>query len=120
MKKLTLIAVLFLAVSCTKIASTPFAKNSIDLGTTPSATGIKTAQQTGNSITVDFSTTIGSKYSVQIAPFGSEVPVKVDGFIAVDTVTTKTYDLSSYAKNHYDLIFIDISGKEVKYPVIIK
>ena len=48
------------------------------------------------------------------------MPVKVDGFTAVDTVTTKTYDLSSYAKKHYDLIFIDISGKEVKYPIIIK
>jgi len=120
MKKLTLIAVIFLAVSCTKIVGTTFVKNSIDLGTTPSVTGIKTMQQIGNTVTADFSTTVGSKYSVQIVPFGSDVPVKVEGFTAADTVTTKTYDLSSYAKKHYDLIFIDISGKEVKYPIIIK
>ena len=120
MKKLTLISVLFLAASCTKVLNPPILENRIDLGTVPSATGIKTVQQAGNTITAEFLTTAGSKYSVQIVPFGADIPVKTEGFTAADTVTTKTYDLSSFTKKNYDLIFIDISGKETKYPIIIK
>jgi hypothetical protein len=71
-------------------------------------------------VTAEFETTPGSKYSVQIVPFGSEEPVKKDGFTAENVLTKKVYDLSSLKRMDYDLIFIDISGKEVKYPLIIK
>ena len=37
-----------------------------------------------------------------------------------DTLTKKVYDLSALPKKDYDLIFIDIAGKEVKHPIIIK
>ena len=118
MKKVTLIVVMFLA-SCTKIAPTP-QPATIDLGVTATSTGIKSIKQVGNTVTAEFETTVGSKYSVQIVPFGSEEPIKKDGFTAESTITKKVYDLSSLKKMDYDLIFIDISGKEVKYPLIIK
>jgi hypothetical protein len=118
MKKATLIMVMFLAAACTKIAPTP--QPTIDLGVQSQATSIKSVVQTNNTVTAVFETTPGAKYSVQIVPFGDEEPAKKDGFTADNTITKKVYDLSSLKRMDYDLIFIDISGKEVKYPLIIK
>jgi hypothetical protein len=117
MKKATLIMVMFLT-ACTKIdvPRTP----TIDLGVQSQATGIKSITQTNNTVTAVFETTLGSKYSVQIVPFGKDEPIKKEGFTATDTITKKVYNLSDLAKSDYDLIFIDISGKEVKHPIIIK
>ena len=109
--------VMFLA-ACTKIAPTP--QPVIDLGVKSTATSIKSISQVGNIVTAEFETTVGSKYSVQIIPFGSEEPVKKEGFTATEATTKKIYNLSDLAKKDYDLIFIDINGKEVKYPLIIK
>jgi hypothetical protein len=92
----------------------------IDLGNKSTSTAIKSISQTGNIVTAEFETTIGSKYSVQIIPFGSDVPSKKEGFTATEAITKKVYDLSELSKKDYDLIFIDISGKEVKYPLVIK
>jgi hypothetical protein len=117
MKKLTLIMVMFLT-ACTKI-DLP-APQVIDLGVQSQSTSVKSITQSGNIVTAEFETTVGSKYSVQIVPFGSDEPSKKDGFTAESTITKKVYDLSSLKKMDYDLIFIDISGKEVKYPLIIK
>jgi len=118
MKKLTLISVLFLA-ACTKIAPVP-SPAPIDLGVKSNSTSIKSIYQVGNTVTAEFETTVGAKYSVQIVPFGKDEPVKKDGFTATDITTKKVYDLSTLAKKDYDFIFIDISGKETKYPLIIK
>ena len=92
----------------------------VNLGTLPTSTAIKTITQESNIVTAEFETTIGAKYSVQIIPFGKEEPVRKEGFTATEAITKKTYNLSDLAKKDYDLIFIDISGKEVKYPIIIK
>jgi hypothetical protein len=107
-----------LAVSCRKVDLPPL--QVIDLGTTSTSTAIKSITQTGNIVTAEFETTIGSKYSVQIIPFGGEIPSKKEGFTATESVTKKVYDLSELSKKDYDLVFIDISGKEVKYPIVIK
>jgi hypothetical protein len=117
MKKATLIMVMFLA-ACTKIAPTP--QQTIDLGVQAQATGIKSIVQTNNTVTAVFETTPGSKYSVQVIPFGSEKPSFKEGFTASDATTQKIYNLSTLTKSDYDLIFIDISGKEAKYPIVIK
>ena len=109
--------VMFLA-ACTKIAPTP--QPTIDLGVKAEATGIKSIVQTNNIVTAAFETTPGAKYSVQIIPFGSDQPSKKEGFTANEAITRKVFDLSNLAKKDYDLIFIDVSGKEVKYPIIIK
>lgn len=117
MKKATLIMVIFLA-ACTKI-DLP-APQVIDLGVVSQSTSIKSIAQSGNIVTAEFETTPEAKYSVQIVPFGSDEPVKKDGFTASSIVTKKVYDLSSLKKMDYDLILIDISGKEIKYPLVIK
>jgi hypothetical protein len=106
------------ALSCTKIdMPTP---QVIDLGKLSTSTAIKSINQSGNVVTAIFETTVGAKYSVQIVPFGSDEPVKKEGFTATETETKKIYDLSNLARKDYDLIFIDVSGKEVKYPIIKK
>jgi hypothetical protein len=119
MKKATLIMVMFLAVTaCRKIEVPP--TPTIDLGVVSQSTSIKSITQSGNVVTAEFETTPEAKYSVQIVPFGNDEPVKKDGFTASNTVTKKVYDLSSLKKMDYDLILIDISGKEIKYPLVIK
>ena len=110
--------VTLLALSCRKVDLPPV--QVIDLGTTSTSTAIKSIAQKGNIVTAEFETTVGSKYSVQIIPFGSETPSKKEGFTATESVTTKVYDLSDLTKKDYDLVFIDISGKEIKYPIVIK
>ena len=117
MKKATLIMVMFLA-ACTKIAPTP--QPTIDLGVQSQSTSIKSIVQTNNTVTAVFETTPGAKYSVQVIPFGSEKPSFKEGFTASDVTTQKIYNLSTLTKSDYDLIFIDISGKEIKYPIVIK
>jgi hypothetical protein len=123
MKKIDIILglgflITILAISCTKVDLPK--PQVIDLGTKSTSTAIKSITQTGNIVTAEFETTIGSKYSVQIIPFGSETPSKKEGFTASENITKKVYDLTDLSKKDYDLVFIDISGKEVKYPIVIK
>ena len=113
-----LFILIFVAYSCTKIEleePTP-----INLGVQSTSTNIKSITQSGNVVTAEFATTVGAKYSVLIIPFGKEEPVKKEGFTATEEVTKKVFDLKQLAKQDYDLIFIDINGKEVKHPIIIK
>jgi hypothetical protein len=111
--------VTLLALSCRKV-DVPVMMNTIDLGIKSTATSIKSIGQAGNIVTAEFVTTPGAKYSVQVIPFGKDESVKTEGFTATDTLTKKVYDLSALPKKDYDLIFIDIAGKEVKHPIIIK
>jgi hypothetical protein len=110
--------VTLIMMACTKIDLVM--PEVIDLGVKSTSTSIKSIKQSANIITAEFGTTAGSKYSIQIVPFGSDQPVKKEGFTASSDVTTKVLDLSNLDKKDYDLIFIDIDGKEVKYPIIIK
>ena len=117
-KTIITLGLIVLFAGCTKVDLPEPAP--IDLGVKSTSTAIKSINQSGNIVTTIFETTVGAKYSVQIVPFGSEEPVKKEGFTANDLTTQKTYDLSSLPKKDYDLIFIDINGKEAKYPIIIK
>jgi hypothetical protein len=122
MKKLKVILVILIFIvgiaSCRKVDIVPTPK--IDLGVKSTSTSIKSIQQINNTVVAQFETTSGAKYAVQIVPFGSEEPVKNYSFTATDNLTTKTYDLSGLSRSDYDLIFIDVNGKEVKYPLVIK
>jgi hypothetical protein len=116
-KSLVILGMLFLLIGgCTKLEE----YEPINLGQVSTSTAIKSVSQNGNIVVVVFETTIGSKYSVQITPFGSETPIKKEGFTATDVTTQKVFDLSKEIKRDYDLTFIDISGKEVKYPIVVK
>ena len=92
----------------------------INLGVKSTSTAIKSINQTENTVTAVLETTPGAKYSIQIIPFGSEQPVKKEGFTATESQTTKYLNLSELPKKDYDFIFIDVDGKEVKYPLTIK
>lgn len=111
---------LFVVYSCNRDLEKPRVVNNIDFGALSLSTSIKSVLQEENTFTVEFETTIGAKYSVLIVPFGKEEPVKKEGFTATEEVTKKVFDLSELTKQDYDLIFIDINGKEVKHPIIIK
>ena len=104
--------------SCRKVEPVPF--QVIDLGKQSTSTSIKSIVQNGTTVTAEFATTPGAKYSVQIIPFGSEEPAKKEGFTAKDSLTVKSYNLTDLPKKHYDFIFIDIAGNQVKYPILIK
>ena len=104
-----------LAVSCRKV-DLP-APQMIDLGKESASTSIKSLSKSGNIVTVDYQVTVGSKYSVQIIPFGSYEPAIKQGFTADAELVTKTYDLSSLKKMDYDLVLTDIKGVEIKYPI---
>jgi hypothetical protein len=118
-KSLIILSMLLLLVGgCTKHDFEEY--EPINLGTVSTSTAIKSVNQTNNVVTIVFETTIGSKYSVQITPFGSEIPIKKEGFTATEVITQKVYDLSKESKRDYDLTFMDISGKEAKYPIVVK
>jgi hypothetical protein len=113
-----LFILIFVIYSCTKIELEE--PQPINLGMKSLATNIKSINVSGNIVTAEFETTVGAKYSVQIIPFGKEEPVKKEGFTATEEVTKKVINLSGLPKQDYDLIFIDVDGKEIKYPIIIK
>lgn len=111
--------IVLLAASCRKTFDTP---HTVDLGvksTSTAITKIIPALTTGN-ITVEFATTPGAKYSVQIVPFGSEDPSEVFGFTAESNTTTKKYNLSGLNNGDYTLVFIDVKGTEIKSFITIK
>lgn len=108
-----------LAISCRKTIENI---NTIDLGvksTTTAINKITPALTTGN-ITVEFATTPGAKYSVQVVPFGSEESSKVFGFTAENNITIKNYNLSDLNNGDYTLVFIDVKGTESKNFITIK
>jgi hypothetical protein len=113
-----LFILIFVIYSCTKIELEE--PQPINLGMKSLATNIKSINVSGNIVTAEFETTVGAKYSVQIIPFGKEEPVKKEGFTATEDVTKKVINLSGLPKQDYDLVFIDVDGKEIKYPIIVK
>lgn len=115
---LVLIGILLYITGCTKIEVQP--PTVIDLGKKSESTAIKQISIVENIVSAKFQTTSGAKYSVQVLPFGSDEPVMKDGFTATDTITSKIYNLKALPKQDYDVIFIDIQGKEIKYPITIK
>lgn len=115
---LVLIGILLYITGCTKIEVQP--PIVIDLGKKSESTAIKQISIVENIVSAKFQTTSGAKYSVQVLPFGSDEPVMKDGFTATDTITSKIYNLKALPKQDYDVIFIDIQGKEIKYPITIK
>lgn len=105
-------------IGCRKVVTPILPK--IDLGKESTSTAIKGFNQSENVLNVTYQTTIGAKYSVQIIPFGGVETVFSQGFTANDTIVKKSYDLSGLKKMNYDLIFIDVKGKESKIPVLVK
>jgi hypothetical protein len=118
MKKVIITIVVFLA-ACTKVVQPPVP--AIDLGQKATATSIKkvTPIVSNGNITVELGVTQGAKYSLQITDLLDE-EIKTFGFTADDTIYIKKLDLTDLKNGDYNLVLIDIAGKEVKSNIIIK
>jgi hypothetical protein len=118
MKKILVIMVVFL-LACTKVVQPP--TPAIDLGKLPTATSIKkvTPVVSDGNVNVELSVTQGAKYSLQVTDLLDE-EIKTFGFTADDTIYIKKLDLTSLKNGDYNLILIDIAGKEVRSNIIIK
>lgn len=119
-KLITIIIILGFVLGCTKYEEKYYVTPEINLGKKSESTYIKYIKQDSNTVTAIFATTPGAKYSIQIIPFGSEIPVLKEGFTANNIEASRIFDLSNMPKKDYDLIFIDIDGNETKYPLTIK
>lgn len=117
MKKLLFIA-LFLA-SCTKIET--YQPQVIDLGKQATATKITKVSPivSNGNVTVQLAVTQGAKYSLQVTNLLDD-EVKTFGFTAEDTIYIKKLDLTDLKNGDYNLVLIDISGKETRSNIIIK
>lgn len=117
MKKLLILTALFL-VSCQKIVQPPIA---IDLGRTATSTAITKVSpiiSSGN-ITVEMNVTEGAKYSLQVTDL-LDNSIKTFGFTADNTIYTKSLDLTTLKNGDYNLVLVDVAGKEVRTNIIIK
>lgn len=105
--------------ACTKIAPPPLPE--INLGQKAKATSIKkvTPIISNGNITVELGVTQGAKYSLQVTNLLDE-ELKTFGFTADDTIYIKKLDLTSLKNGDYNLVLIDIAGKEVRSNIIIK
>ena len=118
MKKL-LYLLIFIFVGCTKIDIQP---TKVELGAIPTSSVINKVSpivSDGSNVVVDMTLTTDAKYSLQVTDLlGHEL--KVLGFTAESSSVTKKLDLSSLKNGDYNLILIDIMGREYKTNVVIK
>lgn len=116
MKKLLLIGFVLLA-SCRKIDITP----TIDLGKVSISTTISrvSPRVSDGKVLVEMKVTEGAKYSLQVTDLLDNT-LKTFGFTADKDIYSKALDLSDLKNGDYNLVLIDISGKEIKTNIIIK
>lgn len=116
MKKLLLIGFVLL-VGCTKVDITP----TIDLGIQAKSTAITKVSPfvSSGTVAVEMNLTSGSKYSLQVTDL-LDNELKTYGFTADKNIYTKALDLSDLKNGDYNIILVNISGKESRANVIIK
>jgi hypothetical protein len=72
-----------------------------------------------SNIITNISVTVGTKYSVQLTDIFGEV-VTSKGGVAASEVESVTIDTKDLKPGMYDIIVVDIKGKEIKQPINIK
>jgi hypothetical protein len=114
-----LIITVLLVFSCNKVATPP--PFVVDLGKQAQSTAITkvTPVLSNGNVTVTMRVTRGAKYSLQVTDL-LENELKTFGFTADDTIYMRKLDLTSLKNGDYNLILIDIAGKESKQNLIIK
>ena len=107
-----------IATSCRKTIEQPFA---IDLGKTAASTAISkiTPVVSNGNIAVEMNVTNGAKYSILVTDL-LDNELKTFGFTADKDIYIKNLDLTSLKNGDYNLILIDISGKETRTNIVIK
>jgi hypothetical protein len=103
--------------SCRKSDYVPTPK--IELGKVSTSMSFISKPTLKNNYTFSVNVTPGSKYSVQITDIKGDV-VSSQGLNADEAVETIKLNTDKVNSGVYDLIFIDIKGNELKYPIIIK
>ena len=116
MKKLLLISLVLLA-GCTKINVIP----PINLGVQSQSTAITKVFPivSNGQITVDMNVTSGAKYSLQVTDL-LDNEIKTFGFTADSDIYTRKLDLTTLKNGDYNLVLIDIAGRETRTNIIIK
>lgn len=118
MKKL-LYLLIFIFVGCTKI---PILPPKVELGAIPTSSVINKVSpivSDGSNVVVDMTLTTDAKYSLQVTNLlGHEL--KVVGFTAESSKVTKKLNLSELKSGDYNLVLIDIQGRENKTNIVIK
>ena len=116
MKKLLLISLVLLA-GCTKIDVIP----PINLGVQSQSTAITKVFPivSNGQITVDMNVTSGAKYSLQVTDL-LDNEIKTFGFTADSDIYTRKLDLTILKNGDYNLVLIDIAGRETRTNIIIK
>ena len=114
---LTFLTVL-IATSCRKTIEQPLA---IDLGRTATSTAISkvTPLVSSGNITMEMNVTNGAKYSILVTDL-LDNELKSFGFTADKDIYIKDLDLTSLKNGDYNLVLIDISGKETRTNIVIK
>lgn len=110
---------IFIFVGCTKI---PILPPQVELGAIPTSSVINKVSpivSDGSNVTVSMTLTVGAKYSLQVTDL-LDRELKVLGFTAGSSNTIKTIDLSSLKNGDYNLILIDVQGRENKTNIVIK
>lgn len=114
-----LIIAVLLMISCNKVVTPPpFA---IDLGKEAQSTAItKIIPIVSNGdVTVIMRVTKGAKYSLQVTNLLDD-ELRTFGFTAEDTIYMKKLDLTSLKNGDYNLVLLDVAGKESRQNLIIK
>jgi hypothetical protein len=116
MKKILLIT-LVLLVGCRKV-DFPLP---IDLGVQAKSTNITKVHPiiSNGQIIVDMNVTSGAKYSLQVTDL-LDNKIKTFGFTADNDIYTRKLDLTDLKNGDYNLVLIDIAGKEIRTNIIIK
>ena len=113
-----MLAIGLLIPSCRKESSLNI--KPIDFGKTSNELRFVTnSVNNNNNAVVTIGVTPGSKYSVQITDIAGET-VASKGLIADEMVEIVTLETKDLAKGVYDVVVIDINGKEIKQPINIK
>jgi len=118
MKKILLICSILFISGCTKV----YTPTPMDLGRAPELTSIKAISpivSDGKNVTVELLLTPGSKYSLQVTNL-LDTELKVFGFVADAESVSKKIDVSDLPQGDYNVVLIDIKGKEIKRNITIK
>lgn len=106
-----------IALSCRKVIEAA----PIDLGKAATSTAISkvTPLISDGNVTVEMNLTSGAKYSLQVTDL-LDKELKTFGFTADKDIYIKNLNLSSLKNGDYNLVLVDISGRETKANIIIK
>lgn len=109
---------LLVLLACRKVVDVPVPV--IDLGKKSTAFAFKSIPYVENGTVVfKMQATVGAKYSIQVIDIRGDVKVK-QGLLASSELELIKLPLDKVNIGAYDLVVLDITGAEIKLPIIKK